>query len=146
MAPGGGVLAVDMLDGAAISKGIVRLVVEEGLIERLRCEAVERPLRSWQDYGRDILYGMARAGTPVGWPLPAILTGPPRPLLSCAITTYNRAHWLAHSLPRLIEATRPFRAQVEVVVCDNTSTDATPEVIPGSRTCPVSLTVEILQI
>jgi glycosyltransferase involved in cell wall biosynthesis len=129
VAPGGGVLAVDMLDGAAISKGIVRLVVEEGLIERLRCEAVERPLRSWQDYGRDILYGMARAGTPVGWPLPAILTGPPRPLLSCAITTYNRAHWLAHSLPRLIEATRPFRAQVEVVVCDNTSTDATPEVI-----------------
>ena len=51
------------------------------------------------------------------------------PLLSCAITTYNRANWLTHSLPRLIEAARPYRDRVEVVVCDNASTDATPDVI-----------------
>jgi glycosyltransferase involved in cell wall biosynthesis len=84
---------------------------------------------------------MARAGTAPGWPLPAILTGSARPLLTCAITTYNRAPWLTHSLPRLIEAARPFRDQVEVVVCDNTSTDATPDVVarfigmPGFSSC-----------
>ena len=129
VATGGGVLAIDMLDEAAIARGIARLASEAGLIERLRREAVARPIRTWEGYGRDILSALARAGTPPGWPLPAILSGPARPLLSCAITTYNRAHWLKHSLPRLIEAARPFRDQVEVVVCDNTSTDATPDVV-----------------
>jgi hypothetical protein len=88
-----------------------------------------RAIRTWEDYGRDVLTAMARAGTAPGWPLPAILTGHARPLLSCAITTYNRAHGLKHSLPRLIDAARPFRDHVEVVVCDNTSTDATPDVV-----------------
>ena len=129
VAPGGGVLAIDMLDEAAIARGIARLASEAGLMERLRREAVARPIRTWEEYGRDILSAMARAGTAPGWPLPAILTGTARPLLSCAITTYNRAHWLKHSLPRLIEAARPFRDRVEVVVCDNTSTDATPDVV-----------------
>ena len=56
-----------------------------------------------------------------------------RPLLSCSITTYNRARWLGHSLPRLLEATRPWRDVVEVVVCDNASTDATPDVVGRFR-------------
>src|SRR4029077_20604812 len=106
-----------------------RLASEDGRIERLRREAVSRPIRTWEDYGRDILSALAPAGTAPGWPLPAILSGPARPLLSCAVTTYNRAHWLKHSLPRLIEAARPFRDEVEVVVCDNTSTDATSDVV-----------------
>jgi glycosyltransferase involved in cell wall biosynthesis len=129
VAPGGGVVAVDMLDEVAIAGAIARLAGDTGLMERLRREAVARPIRTWEDYGRDVLSAIARAGTAPGWPLPAILTGPRRPLLSCAITTYNRAPWLKHSLPRLIEAARPFRDQVEVVVCDNTSTDATPDVV-----------------
>ena len=129
VAPGGGVLAIDMLDEAAIARGIARLASEAGLMERLRREAVSRQIRTWEDYGRDVLSALARDGTAPGWPLPAILTGPRRPLLSCAITTYNRAQWLKHSLPRLMEAARPFRDQVEVVVCDNTSTDGTPDVV-----------------
>jgi glycosyltransferase involved in cell wall biosynthesis len=129
VAPGGGVLSIDMRDEAAIARCIARLASEFGLIDRLRREAVARPIRTWEGYGRDVLSAIARAGTAPGWPLPAILTGAARPLLSCAITTYNRAHWLTHSLPRLIEAARPFRDQVEVVVCDNTSTDATPDIV-----------------
>ncbi len=129
VAPGGGVVAVDMLEEVAIARAIAQLAGDAGLVERLRREAVARPIRIWEDYGRDILSAMARAGTAPGWPLPAILSGSKRPLLSCAITTYNRAPWLKHSLPRLIEAARPFRDQVEVVVCDNTSTDATPDVV-----------------
>jgi glycosyltransferase involved in cell wall biosynthesis len=129
VAPGGGVLAIDMLDEGAIAGGIARLASDADLMERLRREAVVRSIRTWEDYGSDVLSAMARAGTAPGWPLPAILTGPSRPLLSCAITTYNRAHWLKHSLPRVIEATRSFRDRVEVVVCDNASTDATPDVV-----------------
>jgi hypothetical protein len=54
VAPGGGVLAIDMLDEAAIARGIARLAGEAGLIERLRREAVARPIRTWEDYGRDM--------------------------------------------------------------------------------------------
>ena len=129
VAPGGGALAIDMLDEAAIARAIVRLASEPGLMERLRREAMTRPIRTWEEYGRDVLSAMARAGTAQGWPLPAILGGIERPLLSCSITTYNRAHWLKHSLPRLIEAVRPFRDRVEVVVCDNTSTDGTADLV-----------------
>lgn len=129
VAVGGGTLAVDMLDEAAIARGIARLASEDGLLDRLKCEAVARPIRTWDDHARDILAALSRPGPAPGWPRPAILGERPRPLLSCAITTYNRAHWLKHSLPRLIEAARPFGDRVEVVVCDNTSTDATPDVI-----------------
>lgn len=51
-----------------------------------------------------------------------------KPVLSISVTTYNRSRWLAHSLPRILEQTRPYPDLVEVVVCDNASTDATPEV------------------
>jgi glycosyltransferase involved in cell wall biosynthesis len=129
LVPGGGVLAIDMLDETSIARGIARLANDGELFDRLRREAVTRPLRSWEEYGRDILSAMSHAGAAPGWPLPPILAGTTRPLLSCAITTYNRAPWLTHSLPRLIEATRPFRDRVEVVVCDNTSTDTTPDVV-----------------
>src|SRR5262249_1563067 len=44
-------------------------------------------------------------------------------------TTYNRGPWLRHSLPRLLEVTRPWRDIVEVVVCDNASTDDTADVV-----------------
>jgi glycosyltransferase involved in cell wall biosynthesis len=131
VAPGGGALTVDMLDEGAIARGIARLASEEGLLAELGQEAVRRHIRNWDEYAADVLAALARAGTAPGWPLPAILAGPRRdsPLLSCAITTYNRAHWLRHSLPRLLDAARLHGVEVEVVVCDNASTDTTPEVI-----------------
>ena len=136
VAPGGGTLAVNMLDEDAIAQGIARLAGEPGLMDRLRAEAVARPIRTWQQYGQDVCSALSHAGAAPGWPLPAILSGDKRPLLSCAITTYNRAHWLKHSLPRLIEAARPFGDRVEVVVCDNTSTDTTPEVVARFANAP----------
>jgi glycosyltransferase involved in cell wall biosynthesis len=129
IAVGGGVLAIDMQDEAAIADGIVRLACEPEILSRLSQEAVTRPIRDWDTYARDVLTALARNGAAPGWPLPAIITNPPRPLLSCSITTYNRAPWLSHSLPRLLEMTRPWRDLVEVVVCDNASTDDTPGVV-----------------
>ena len=128
VAPGGGTLALNMLDEGEITQAISRLAGEDGLLDRLREEALVRPIRTWEDYAADVAFALGRIATSPGWPLAAVLKPAPRPLLSCAITTYNRAHWLAHSLPRLLEAARPFGDRVEVVVCDNTSTDATPDV------------------
>jgi glycosyltransferase involved in cell wall biosynthesis len=127
VAPGGGVLAVDMLDEAAIAAALRRLAEEPGLLTRLSAEAVARPIRDWDGYAADVLAALSHSHGP-GWPLPAIITRR-APLLSLALTTYNRASWLAHSLPRLIEAARPWRDVVEVVVCDNTSTDNTPTIV-----------------
>ena len=64
---------------------------------------------------------------------PAVL---PKPVLSICVTTYNRAPWLVHSLPLILEQTRPYPDLVEVVVCDNASTDETPSVSERFRAWP----------
>lgn len=51
------------------------------------------------------------------------------PLLSICITTYNRAEWLALSLKNLARLVPNSRAEIEIVVCDNASTDHTPKVV-----------------
>jgi len=129
VAPGGGTIAVDMLDEEAVAAAIASLATDVDLLARLGAEAVARPLRDWREYGRDVLRALAAGPAPRGWPRPAVIVPGERPLLSCAVTTYNRAHWLTHTLPRLIETARPFGSRVEVVVCDNTSTDNTPEIV-----------------
>jgi glycosyltransferase involved in cell wall biosynthesis len=126
---GGGTLPVNMLDEEAIARGIEALAVDEYLYTRLCEEALVRPIRSWEECAQDILLAMRRTAAVPGWPAPAVMTAGPRPLLTCAISTYNRAGWLSHSLERLIEATRPWRDSIGVVVCDNASTDRTPEVV-----------------
>ncbi len=52
----------------------------------------------------------------------------PLPVLSICVTTYNRAAWLERSLPLILQQASPYPDLVEVVVCDNTSPDNTPEV------------------
>jgi glycosyltransferase involved in cell wall biosynthesis len=128
---GGGIMAVDMGDETLVADTLIRLAEDPNLLARLSREAVSRPLRTWDDHARDVLGALARSAAAPGWPLPMIARR--RPLLTCAITTYNRARWLSHSLPRLLEATRPWRDVVEVAVCDNTSTDDTPEVVARFR-------------
>jgi glycosyltransferase involved in cell wall biosynthesis len=131
LGPGGGVALVDMLDETAITDALVGLANDDERLAQLGEEAVKRPIRRWNEYAEDVLRAMSRAVSPPGWPLPAVVRR--RPLLTCAITTYNRAEWLAHSLPRLLDATRPWRDVVEVVVCDNASTDETPAVVKPFR-------------
>ncbi len=80
----------------------------------------------WDRYAASLLTALARSNTAPGWPLSAIAKD--RPLLTCAITTYNRAPWLKHSLKLLLDAAAPWRDKVEIVVCDNASTDDTPAV------------------
>ncbi len=55
--------------------------------------------------------------------------GGDKPLLSICIPTYNRADCLATCLASLDRATRYCRDQVEILVSDNASTDATAEVL-----------------
>lgn len=55
-------------------------------------------------------------------------SAPDRPALSICVATRNRGPFLRRLLARLAEDTAEFRGQVEVVVCDDASTDDTPEI------------------
>lgn len=52
-----------------------------------------------------------------------------KPLLTIAIPTYNRAHLLTQCLGRIIEQVRSSSEEIEIIVCNNASTDSTREVI-----------------
>jgi glycosyltransferase involved in cell wall biosynthesis len=66
-------------------------------------------------------------------PAPGSLLSARRPLLSVCVTTYNRARWLAHSLPLILRQTAPYRDMVEVLVCDNASQDDTAAIATKFR-------------
>lgn len=87
------------------------------------------------EYGQHVLRELA--GEAAGWHAryyPPENVIPSRsafhaPILSICISTYNRATWLALSLPLLLKQTAPYRDVIEVIVCDNASTDETPKVV-----------------
>ena len=134
LVPGGGMLAVDMLDeDAHRGRRCVRLADEPDLLARLGRRGGGAP---------DPHLGRLRRGRPAR-ALPRRL----RARLAAAGVCARRAGRCSparsrpttarpgsrHSLPRLLEATRPWRDVVEVVVCDNASTDDTPEVVARFR-------------
>jgi len=129
IAPGGGVLSVNMSDADDIALSIRRLADDNALLTKLHSQAISRSIRKWDEYADDVIAAIGAASVPKSWPLPAISAQRPRPLLTCAITTYNRVLWLKHSLPRLIETARPFGHAAQIVVCDNASMDATADLV-----------------
>ncbi len=58
-----------------------------------------------------------------------ITTGARRPLLSICIPTFNRADLLGPSLSALCRELATTGDKAEIIVCDNASTDRTPEVL-----------------
>ncbi len=54
---------------------------------------------------------------------------PQRPRLSLCISTYNRAEWLAKNLKNWSRLYPRPVAGVEILVCDNASTDRTAKVV-----------------
>ncbi|HEX5582441.1 FkbM family methyltransferase [Gaiella sp.] len=54
LAAGGGAVTIDPRDVGDIEEQMRRLLEDDGLLERLRREACERDLGSWDDYARDV--------------------------------------------------------------------------------------------
>ncbi len=61
------------------------------------------------------------------------------PLLTIAIPTYNRAHYLAVNLQQLEREVADYANVVEIAVSDNCSDDETPEVVRSAATRGLSL-------
>ena len=121
-------------------RGLRPLVADHALRLRLATEASVRDFRTWRDYAIEVasrmraMHEAAPLPTP---PAPAVAASrlaefvnlPPRPVLSVCISTYQRADWLALALRNLVRVWPQPRAEVEIVICDNSSPDHTPEVV-----------------
>ena len=141
VAAGGGCLKVETANVETLAAAMMQLVSDFNLRDQLAKEAVMRPFRTWQDYTSDVVMMMANERQlPNRQKLPLLKLSSTqfkqeainllsRPLLSICISTYNRAAWLKLSLQNLQRLIPIAQHDIEIVVCDNTSTDNTPEVV-----------------
>lgn len=139
VAEGGGCITVDTADESALAEAILGLAEDDARRLALARAATERPFRTWREYAREFAVTLAaeRYVPRVAAPPPAdeaafrraFVNLRPRPRLSVCITTYNRASWLALSLQNIARLLPQAHPDIEIVVCDNASTDGTPEVV-----------------
>jgi glycosyltransferase involved in cell wall biosynthesis/SAM-dependent methyltransferase len=140
VARGGGCLMVDVRDTSLLSEAIRRMAVDVELRDRLVDEATRRPFKSWHDYGLEVALRMSQLiadHTPIVTTVPQACHAErtcnmrllPRPKLSVCISTYNRAGWLSVSLSNWAQQFPDPLSNVELFVCDNASTDSTPQVV-----------------
>lgn len=140
VAEGGGCLMVDVRDPEVLADALVRMASLPHLRQELTQQAVSRDFKSWSDYAVEIAMRLAEATTPPEatseWlsadevrQRTAAMHLQRRPRLSVCISTYNRAEWLSASLRNWSRLYPHPLEGVELLVCDNTSTDHTPEVV-----------------
>lgn len=139
VAEDGGCLMVDVRSIDALVGAIQRMAEDTKLRETLALEAIGRTLKSWQDYALEVVLRLAQV-MPVVYPELSLTQNEietraftmnlaPRPKLSICISTYNRADWLAVSLKNWSRLyPEPF-PEMEILVCDNASTDHTQEIV-----------------
>lgn len=140
VAEGGGCLSIDVTDTNVFTDAIVRLSDDAELRYSLALAATQRPIKTWLNYAEEIAVNMAtdrslyiKSNVPTVSDAARMYRDLPnlveRPLLSICISTYNRAEWLSvglRNLERMIPVPMP---EVEIFVCDNTSTDQTTDVV-----------------
>jgi glycosyltransferase involved in cell wall biosynthesis len=137
VAEGGGCLTFEPHDGDKLGEIIARLAEDHEFRKILSTQAVNRPIKSWRAYARDLTWLLRRQQPTFPASLeshfPAWRDASPKswggPKLSVCISTYNRAEWLRHSLRQIIASVNLKSEGVEILVVDNTSTDHTPQVM-----------------
>lgn len=109
--------------------------------KHITTKIIKQPLRSWHDYSLEITIRlMEKSLTPPKTDTISLsdleinvcaqeLKLKTRPKLSICISTYNRAERLATSLKNWAALYPKALPEVEVLVCDNASTDQTPETV-----------------
>ena len=141
----GGCLMVDVRRTEEVLSGIETLAYDRVVYSGLQEELAHRPLTRWTDYARDFLGILRHGAKEKRWAEDDLhadgrrknlevryrqfMNLVPRPLLSICISTYNRARWLELNLRNMERLLPTEQSEIEVVVCDNTSTDHTPEVV-----------------
>jgi glycosyltransferase involved in cell wall biosynthesis len=143
IARGGGCLTVDVADVSGLAIAMRQLVENGELRTELARAAVSRKIKTWNEYAEEIILRLAGDRSPARRIIDSgrieissqsgfyseCINLKVRPLLSICITTYNRAQWLAVALDNLVRLLPDPVDDVEIVVCDNASTDHTSQVI-----------------
>ncbi len=135
----GGCLTVDVRNLQEFSAAILKMC-NDHVREQFIKEATSIKFKSWYDYAQEVSLRLAQATPRVKEAKLPITSSQikvrsksmaisKRPLLSVCISTYNRADWLERSLRNLMEQFPKPLVDVEFLVCDNTSTDHTSEVV-----------------
>ena len=137
-AQGGGCVLVDTADETQLAAAIGNLIDDRAERARLAREATSRTFKTWQAYSREVLTILADRLVAPAQLIPPM---PPAqqlhsPLLSICITTYNRAAWLDVSLKQISKFVSPYADVVELVVCDNASSDNTEMIATRYREFP----------
>lgn len=153
VATGGGCLMVDVRDSGEILSALETLAFDLKVFSKLQAEALARPMSRWSDYAKSFIELLDQSSDPANESVTnrfhmasnsmdsevryrEFCNLSPRPLLSICISTYNRANWLALNLQNLQRFIPVEQDDVELLVCDNTSTDSTPEVVkPYLKRC-----------
>ena len=130
LAAKGGCLTVDVLSPEKLSDSISLLANDQMEFSILKQQIQKLEFRTWRDYAEDIVVALKIDEKMDYVSLPTNLNDasidyPTAPLLSIAITTYNRSKWLDINLENLRRQIKGFENEIEIVVCDNSSTDDT---------------------
>ena len=134
LAAHGGCETVDVQSVDDMSDAIARLANEPDRIRQLKLELRDRYFKTWGEYAAEVSASIRDARmNPIVLTQPLanramVFKLPSRPILSLCITTYNRDDWLAVNLENLILVSAAVRDKIEIVVCDNFSSDKTHEV------------------
>ncbi len=142
---GGGIMAADMTDPAALADILISLAQVPKLRRELARQARSHSGHGWADYAQTVARLLAderlldrREKIKPAADTKSVTDGDilaefpnltRRPKLSVCISTYNRAGWLGVNLRNIFGQLIFPNPDVEVLVVDNTSTDNTPEVV-----------------
>jgi glycosyltransferase involved in cell wall biosynthesis len=135
---GGGCVLVDTANEAQLTEAIQKLIDDGAERARLGREATSRALKTWRTYATEVLTILANPSITASQPAPpiAVMQKLYAPLLSMCITTYNRAAWLDVNLKQITKFVSPYTDVVEIVVCDNASSDNTEMIAAQYREFP----------
>ena len=140
VAEGGGCLMVDTACSDLLAECMLKLIEDNNLRYDLANAATKLQFKTWFDYGKELAINLAAERvTYINQDLPEILPEnnfykemvniKRRPLLSICISTYNRSAWVDISLKNLSRLLPNYNPDIEIVICDNASTDDTSDIV-----------------
>jgi glycosyltransferase involved in cell wall biosynthesis len=155
-----GIVLCDMLDSSALASSIVQLSSNPSFLSDLsKCINIRGIVEPPLAYAHRLLTHLSAYSRSTFFSSPSTLIslyqsrfskhystsfcppGSSNPILTIAVSTYNRASRLRSCLSRLKTATQGFERYINVIVVDNASSDESYDVASSFKTLMPSLTV-----
>ena len=137
----GGCLPTNVLSKESLSESILLLANDLEKRKTLQLQIKSKYFRTWLEYAQDIngaLFPKSNQKTFSQYKSinDLAVDYPKRPQLSIVISTFNRSKWLEVNLENMNNLISGFKNKVEIIVCDNQSTDQTNEILRNFKSNP----------